>query len=210
MKKFFTLLRNKTVLKVLVTVLFVALSTGAFLYIEKTQNRVFIDNSQVSAPIIVIAPETPGLLTQLSVYENETVKKGDALAVVGSQTVYSESDGLILSAPNQLGSVVGTQNPLIQMINKTDMRIAGTIDEDKGLSAIKVGQPASFIVDALPGKTFWGFVDEIAPSAKQTQIAFSISSERPTQQFIVYTKFNAAAYPEIKNGMSAKMIIYTR
>jgi len=96
------------------------------------------------------------------------------------------------------------------MLNPQEMRIAGTIDEDKGLNMIKIGQAVSFTIDALPGKTFWGYVDEVSPSAKQTQISFSISSERPTQQFVIYARFNAGSYPEIKNGMSAKMVVYTR
>jgi hypothetical protein len=40
--------------------------------------------------------------------------------------------------------------------------------------------------------------------------SFSTSSERATQQFSVYAKFDATAYPAIKNGMSAKMVVYTK
>jgi multidrug resistance efflux pump len=78
------------------------------------------------------------------------------------------------------------------------------------LDQIKVGQVVSFTIDAFPGKTYWGYVDEVAPTAKTSQLSFSISSERPTQQFIVYARFNSAKYPEIKNGMSAKMTVYTK
>jgi multidrug resistance efflux pump len=112
-------------------------------------------------------------------------------------------------ANNQLGSSAGPTNPVVQIINPNDMRIAGTIDENKGLSDIHVGQVASFTVDALPGQNFWGYVDEISPSAKTTALSFSISSERPTQQFVVYVRYDANKYPEIKNGMSAKLTIYT-
>jgi multidrug resistance efflux pump len=89
------------------------------------------------------------------------------------------------------------------------MRVAGTIDENKGLDKIHVGQVASFTVDAYPGKKFWGYVDEISQTANQTQASFSISSTRPTQQFTVYVRFNANDYPELKNGMSAKMVVFT-
>jgi multidrug resistance efflux pump len=95
------------------------------------------------------------------------------------------------------------------MINFADMRVTGTIDENKGLDSVKIGQIVSFTVDALPGEIFWGYIDEISPTAKQTQLQFSVSSERPTQQFLVYARFNAYAYPQIKNGMSAKMTVYT-
>lgn len=210
MKNVFKQLRNPKVLKILIAFVVLALVTGAYVFYEKTTNRVFIDDSLVSAPVINVAPSTSGKETELDVYENQQVKKGDPLAVIGSETLYADTDGLIIAANNQTGSLVSPTTTVVQMINLLDMRIAGTIDENKGLNTIEIGQVVSFTVDALPGKTFWGYVDEISPSAKQTQLSFSISSERPTQQFIVYAKYDAKAYPEIKNGMSAKMIVYTK
>jgi multidrug resistance efflux pump len=145
----------------------------------------------------------------IKVYEGEKVKKGDALAVVGTTSLNAFQDGLVISTNNAIGSIANSQTPVVQMINFADMRIAGTIDENKGLDKLKIGQSVSFTVDAIPGQTFWGYIDEISPTAKQTQLQFSISSERPTQQFIIYARFNAFSYPQIKNGMSAKMTVYT-
>ena len=96
------------------------------------------------------------------------------------------------------------------MIRPVNMRVTGTIDENKGLNTIHVGQVVSFTIDALPGKTFWGYVDEISASAVAPAFSFSTSSERPTQQFTVYAKFDTSANPAIKNGMSAKMVVYTK
>jgi len=210
MKKLFSKLKDPKVLRTLIAIVVLALVAGAYLFYEKTTQRVFIDDSLVSAPVITVAPAATGKETALYVYENERVKKGDPLAAIGSETLYADTDGLIITANNQTGSLISPASTVVQMINPLDMRIAGTIDENKGLNAIAVGQAVSFTVDALPGKTFWGYIDEISPSAKQTQLSFSISSERPTQQFIVYAKFNANEYPEIKNGMSAKMVVYTK
>lgn len=183
--------------------------SGSLVY-EKRVSRVSIDNSLVYAPVSNIAPATAGILKHLFVYEGEYISKGQAIASVGDQTIYAGSDGVIIKADDALGSIISSQNPVAQMIDPDNLRIDGTIDENKGLDKIKIGQVASFTVDALPGLTFWGYVDEISPTAKQTQQAFSISSERPTQQFDVYVKFDAQAYPEIKNGMSSKLIVYTR
>ena len=208
MRNLFSKLKDPKVLKKLgLTVLVILLIVG-FGYVEKTHGRVSIENSLVNAPISTIAPPS-GTLTELDVYEGQQVKKGDKLAIVGGQTLYADTNGIIISAPNQVGSTVGSTTQLIQLINPNDMRIAGTIDENKGLSNISVGQVASFTVDALPGQTFWGYVDEISPSAKTTALSFSISSERPTQQFVVYVRYDANKYPTIKNGMSAKLTIYT-
>ena len=210
MKKLFAKFKDPKIIKPLILVVSIAILIGGTLLYEMVRSRIFIDNSLVDAPITTITPPSGGILTEIGVYEGERVKKGDAIAVVNGQTIYTDTDGLIIRADNQIGSSVTTQTTLIELINPSDMRIAGTIDENKGLDQIHIGQVISFTVDALPGKTFWGYVDEISPSAKQTQLAFSISSERPTQQFVVYARFDANKYPQIKNGMSAKMAVYTQ
>lgn len=210
MKKLFAKLRNPKVYRPLFAGIGIAAIIAALLFYELRRDRIFIDDSLVSAPVTSIAPPTAGTLTQLSVYEGEMIKKGDTVAVIDGETVRTDTDGLVIQASNQIGSSVNPQSTIVQIINPSDMRIAGTIDENKGMDQIRVGQAVSFTVDALPGKTFWGYIDEVSPTAKQTQLSFSISSERPTQQFVIYARFDATKYPEIKNGMSAKMTVYTR
>ncbi len=210
MKKLFSLFKNKQFLKRFLIVLAVLLLIGAYITYEKISNRIFIDDSLVQAPLITVSPTGSGKVQEIDVTEGQQVQKGDQLAVVGSETLRANTDGLIVNAPDVTGSTVTTTTQLIQMIQPVELRVAGTIDENKGLNQIKVGQVASFTVDAFPGKTYWGYVDEISSTAKTAQLSFSISSERPTQQFIVYARFNSAQYPEIKNGMSAKMTVFTK
>ena len=210
MKQKVSKIKSKTFLKRAGIMLAILLIIGGLIFLAKTMNRVFIDNSLISAPVITVSPTTSGKLKELDVREGQSVKKGDVLAVVGSDTIRSDTNGLIISSTNQVGSSVNPQTQLIQMIRPIDLRVAGTIDENKGLQDIRVGQVASFTVDAFPGKTYWGYVDEISPSAKQTQLSFSISNERPTQQFVVYVRFDSTKYPEIKNGMSAKLTVFTK
>lgn len=202
-------IRDPKVMRVLIIAVIAIAFIGGFVFYEKLKDRVNIDDSLIQAPIIVVSPQTPGTLTDLRVYDGEKVKKGDVLAIVGTQTLNAYQDGIIISTAQSIGGLASAQAPVIQMINPVDMRVAGTIDENKGLDKIKIGQPVSFTVDALPGEIFWGYVDEISPTAKQTQLQFSISSERPTQQFLIYARFDASRYPEIRNGMSAKMTVYT-
>ena len=182
---------------------------GGYVFYQLLRDRVSIEDSLVQAPIVMISPEVPGAITDIKVYEGERVKKGDELAIVGTSSLNAYQDGLVVATDNAIGSLASSQTPVVEMINFADMRIAGTIDENKGLDEVQIGQVVSFTVDALPGQTFWAYVDEISPTAKQTELQFSVSSERPTQQFIVYARFNAYNYPQIKNGMSAKMTVYT-
>jgi len=186
------------------------LVVGFFMYFQNVMGKIFIDKSVIQAPIITISPSLPGKVQEMAVKEGQYVTSGDVLAVVGSETVRAQTDGLIISADDLTGSAVNQATQLIQMIQPLNLRVVGTIDEDKGLNTIKVGQVVSFTVDALPGAIYWGYIDEISPSANTPAFSFSSSSERPTQQFSVYAKFNTTLFPLIKNGMSAKMIVYTK
>jgi multidrug resistance efflux pump len=211
MKNLIAKLKNPLVSSIITILLIVGLTVlGMFYYFKEVQGRVKIENSLVNTTIIPIAPTTAGKLRKVTVTEGQKVKKGDGLAEVGSEVVRAYSDGIIIETNKQIGATVSSQTPVVKIINPNEMRINGTIDENKGLNQLKIGQVASFTIDAIPGKLFWGFIDEIAPTAKQTSMTFSISSERPTQQFEVFARFNASQYPEIKNGMSAKMVVYTK
>lgn len=210
MKKILTRLKDRTFRRIIGGVLVMILIVGFYIFFQKTTGRVTIDHSLVQAPIIVVAPSLSGKVQEIDVKEGQTVQSGDTLAIVGSETLRADTDGLIISASDLTGSRVNQQTQLIQMIRPVNIRVVGTIDEDKGLTDIRVGQIVSFTIDALPGNTYWGYVDEISPSAVAPAFSFSTSSERPTQQFTVYAKFDSTAYPVIKNGMSAKMTVYTK
>ncbi len=210
MKNLISKIRSPKILKRIIVVVLIILVVGLYVFYQNFVGRVKIDNSIISAPVINISPTTPGKISELDVTEGHMVKTGDLLAIVGSQAIRAQTDGLVISSNNEVGGMTSATTPLMQMIKTDDLRVAGTLDENKGLNNIKIGQVVSFTVDALPGKTFWGYVDEIGPTAKTTQAAFSISSERPTQQFEVYARFNSSTYPLIKNGMSAKMVVYTK
>jgi multidrug resistance efflux pump len=207
MKNFFSKLRAR--LKIILSIIVIVIIVSGIYYREIKKDRIFVENSLINAPIITVFPTTAGRLFEVDAKEGKYVKKGDVIAIVGSETIRSTVDGLVIMTNNQIGGSLTPQNSVVQLIDPSQMRIVGTIDENKGLSKINVGQVASFTVDAFPGRTFWGFVDEVGSTAKQTQLSFSISSERPTQQFQVYVRFPANQYPQLKNGMSAKLTIFT-
>lgn len=202
--------KSKDARRTLIIVFVLIFLLVGYIFYLLLANKTSIENSLVNAPIISISPDIPGKIMDSFVVNGDMVKKGDSLALVGTQTLKAYTNGLVISVNNAKGALATQQTPVVQMLDLSTMRVDGTIDENKGLKKIKVGQVASFTVDAFPGKTYWGYVDEISPSAKQTSLAFSISSTRPTQQFEVFIRFDAYSYPEIKNGMSAKITVYTK
>jgi multidrug resistance efflux pump len=181
-----------------------------FLFWQTSHKTVFIENSIASAPIIDLSPSSPGTLNALYVKEGDYVLSGATIALVGTDTITSKLSGIITKADNNLGSLYSPGKPVVSMIHPEDMRIVGTLEENKGLQNISVGDPVIFTIDTYGSKKYSGTVDTVSPTAESTNVVFSISDKRPTQKFDVKVKFNVAEYPEIKNGMSARITVYTK
>ena len=180
-----------------------------FLFWQTQKNTVSVENSDLEAPIINLTPVTPGILNALYVKEGDVVEPNAQIALVGSQIISTKVGGIVASAPNVLGSYFSPGQSVVSIVNTSEMKVVGRIDETKGLNSLKSGQRATFTVDAFPGKTYVGVLDSISQISDNTGIVFSISDKRPTEKFDVKVRFNVADYPELKSGMSAKITVYT-
>jgi hypothetical protein len=179
-------------------------------YIISTSGRIAVDTASIEAPLISLTTAAPGHLDAVYVKVGDTIAANTPVAEVGSQVITSKVAGLVVSVNDTVGAVVGAGEGVVTMIDPSQLRVVGKVDENKGLTDIKVGDPITFTVDAFGGKTFTGIIDEVAPTSNQSGIVFNISSQRETQQFVVKARFDTSAYPELKNGMSARMWIYTK
>jgi len=182
---------------------------GLFLFWQVESSTVFIENSNLEAPIINLAPSSPGVLNALYVKEGDQVAENTAVALVGSQIISTKDGGIVASAPVVLGSYFSPGQTVVSIVNTGEMKVVGQIEETKGLNRVQVGQRATFSVDAFPSKTYTGIVDEISPVSDNTGVLFNISDQRPIEKFDVKVRFNIADYPELKSGMSAKITVYT-
>jgi multidrug resistance efflux pump len=171
---------------------------------------VFIENSQLEAPIISIAPSQSGILNALYVKNGDTIADHANVALVGSTILSSQTGGIVEDAPKLFGSYINAGQTVVSIVNNKEMKVVGEVDETKGLSEIKKGQYASFTVDAFPNKTYEGIVDEVSATSADTGVVFSISDKRPIKKFSVKVRFNVASYPELKSGMSAKITVYAK
>ncbi len=183
---------------------------AAFLIWQSVKNTVFIENSDLEAPIVNLSPTTPGVLNALYVKEGDHILANTPVALVGSGIVYTKDDGIVSYAPSVLGQYFSPGQIVASIINIQEMRVTGQIDENKGLKDIVVGQRATFTIDAFPGKTYEGAVSEISPTSNDTSVVFSISDTRPIKNFNIKVQFDINKYPELKNGMSAKITVYTK
>jgi multidrug efflux pump subunit AcrA (membrane-fusion protein) len=185
-------------------------SAGIAAYLISSGNVVAIDTSSIVAPEIDLAPTTGGRLNAIYVNEDDVVPANTPVALVGTEVLETKVAGLVVQVNNTIGAQIAPGQTVVEMIDPSQLRVVGRIDEDKGLSKIQVGDPVSFTVDAFGSQSFQGVVDEIAPTSNQSGIVFDISTQREVQQFDVKVRFNTDTYPQLKNGMSARMWIYTK
>ena len=186
----------------------VVLVLVGFLYWKSTSSYISIDMSQISAPVIAIGPEAEGILSEVYVKAGDSVRAGQSVARVGSEILSTKISGIVTDVQNTPGQVFTVGSPVVSMIDPQELRVVGTIDENKGLSRIHIGDPASFTVDAFGGTVFTGVVDEISSTSKNAGIMFSISDKREIKRFEIKVRYDILAHPEFKSGMSAKLKIY--
>jgi multidrug resistance efflux pump len=183
---------------------------GGLLYWQSAATRVGIDTSLISAPVIDLSPTAPGQLQEVYVNEGDVVAANTPVAKVGDEIIKTKIAGEIVGVQNSIGKSFNPGQAVVSMIDPLLLRVVGTIDENKGLDKIHTGQLASFTVDAFGSKQYQGIVDEVSPSSNQSDVVFNISDTRQTMQFNIKVRFDQNQYPELKNGMSAKLTVYIK
>lgn len=180
----------------------------ALFYLYLTQSRVYIEKSSLVAQSIDLSSPGGGVLEKMFVKVGDNVSANEPVAQIGNDIVKTEQSGIIISVKDDIGKNFAPYEAVATMINPEDLRVVAQVEEDKGLADIRVGQLAYFTVDAFGSKKYSGIVDEISPTARSGDVVFNISSARQQQEFNVKIRFNVSDYPELKNGMSAKVWIY--
>ena len=191
------------------SLMLVIVAVGIF-YLVTTNNQIYTDKADIEAPIISISPNSDGTLQKMLVQNGEEVAANTPVAQVADQVLRSNEAGLIVSAESIEGKTIGKGEPVVTIIHPEDLSVVAHMDEDKGLSGIRVGQLVSFTVDTFGAKKYTGIVDEISSTSRQSGVVFNISDQREVRQFDVKIKFDVKKYAELKNGMSAKVTIFKK
>jgi multidrug resistance efflux pump len=183
--------------------------TAGISYWLSTMGRVYTDKAMVSASVTSISPSAPGTLEDVYVNVGDIVGPDTVVARVGNELLKTTTQSIVTDVNTAIGTTFAAGSPVVKVVDPDDLRVVAHVDEDKGLSSIKIGDQAVFTLDAFGSRSFQGIVDEISPSARQGDVVFNISDKRQINQFDVKIRFDVTAYPEIKNGMSAKVSIYS-
>lgn len=199
---------NRKMLVAAAGVLFIVGIAATFLYLRVAGSRVYDEDAEIFAPEVALAPQKPGILQEIYVEEGQVIPKNFVVARVDNELVKAKERGLVILAAKETGKIASSADPVATIINPDELRVVARVEENKGLTRIEVGQRVVFTVDAFGSKEYQGVVDEIGSSSRESALTFNISSQRPTKEFNVKIRFNISKYPELKNGMSAKVWIY--
>jgi len=194
------------IIAIIVSILIIG-AAAAYLYFQLIGNRVYTDKAAVSAPTINLAPQGSGLLEEILVNVGDNVPANTVVARVGNELIKTKVAGVITSTQSDTGKLFNRSETVVSMFDPNELRVIGRIDEDKGLSDVRVGQEVEFTIDAYGSKKYAGIVDEISPVSREGDVVFNISDKREVKQFDVKVRFDINKYPELKNGMSTKMSI---
>jgi multidrug resistance efflux pump len=198
--------RHPLVAEIALLVVVVAVA-GAYLYLQDMGGKIYVEKAEISAPVISIGSPVSGRIERVYVTEGDSVSEGQRLALIGNTTIYSQARGIIIWTRDSPGQMTGPSDTIIRMVRPGDFRVVGRVQEDKGLRDIQPGQSVTFTVDAYGDTKYAGHVDSVAMTARSSDIVFSISDKREPREFEVRVLYDAAAHPELKNGMSARMWI---
>ncbi|MES2315057.1 MAG: efflux RND transporter periplasmic adaptor subunit [Patescibacteria group bacterium] len=182
--------------------------TGGAAYLITSMGRVYTDKAIVSASITTISPSTAGVLQEIYVNAGDVVGADTVVARVGNELLKTTANSIITDVNTAIGTTIAPGTAVVKVVDPNDLHVVAHIDENKGLSSIKIGDQAIFTLDAFGSRTFQGIVDEISSTARQEDVVFNISDKRQINQFDVKIRFDVTLYPQIKNGMSAKVWIY--
>ncbi len=199
--------RNSKIFMGLIAFLIISAASG-FAYWKNASNYIYTDKAELGAPTTSLSPENKGALQEVFVNKGDIINENTVVARVDNELIKTKTLSTIIEVQNTIGKIFNPGEAVVTVINPNDLRVIAHIDENKGLNEIRVGQHTVFTVDAFGSEKFEGVVDEISPSSRQGDIVFNISDKRETRVFDVKIRFDTNKYPELKNGMSAKVWIY--
>jgi cobalt-zinc-cadmium efflux system membrane fusion protein len=111
-----------------------------------------------------IASTLEGRLIKLNVDLNDTVKTGEVIALVQTPELLGKPleikapiDGIVIERKSTPGELVSKDKEICTISDPHDLWVIAEIKE-RDISAVKVGQDASFTVLAFPDETFHGKV----------------------------------------------------
>ena len=173
--------------------LLVILGGGAIIgwFAYNGSHHVSTNNARVAANTANITPEIPGRVLSWNVAVGSSVKAGQVIGQIDTSTVAQSSaanagalsqtapltasrslirapiSGQVIQSNALVGQLVNTGQSLAVIADDSSAYISANIDE-ADIGKVKLGQPVSVTLDALPGQTLTGRVQQIGQATAGT------------------------------------------
>ena len=221
-------MRRTILISVLVFVVLLAIAGGIGYYIYHNYMYYSTDDAQVTGAIVPVSAPVAGQLTTLTVEQGDTVIAGEVLATVTPASATSAKNspsapaelriaspisGTVLQISAVQGQNVSPGLPLIQLTNLHAVIATAYVDES-AINNVSTGQDVDITVDAYPGTTFTGHVQQIVQA---TAGQFSLlPNQDPTsgnftkvgQRIAVIITLDDNSGKDLFPGMSAETTIH--
>ena len=131
-----------------------------------------------------------------------------SLSVARESEIRAPTDGIILHRLAEPGQLVGPGQPAITFAFGDRLFVRTFIPETK-LGKVKMGAPASVVVDAFPGKEFPAHITEISPDAEFTPKAVETKSERVNLVYAAKVDLDRGWTEPLVPGQPAEVRVHT-
>jgi len=125
---------------------------AGLVYFKTVSDKIYIDKANITADKIDLTATAPGLLQQVMVNEGDQVPANTVVAQVGNELIKTDVAGTIIAVQKNIGALYNPGQPIVSMVQTSNLRVVGQLDEDKGLKDVAIGQTALFKVDAFGGQ----------------------------------------------------------
>lgn len=171
----------------------IALGAVGIVFYFNYQNRTYVstDDARVAADLVQVSPEIPGMLTNWTVSEGDTVRRGQVLGRLDlSESLQSGAlspqslgavggviaekallrapiDGQVIRSSAVVGEIAAPGMVLAIIGDTGHLYISANVKENSILR-VHSGQYVDVTIDALPGRTFEGTVQNIGRATAST------------------------------------------
>lgn len=191
---------------IVVTVLAVLLGVAVLVYdTVGGAGRIALDDATISAPLLDLRTSAGGTLSDVLAAVGNEVDANRPIARVGSEVIAADVTGTVVSIREDVGAELAPGTVVASLIEPDDLRVVGLVDEDAGLSDLRVGQRADVKIDAFAGEEFPGSVEQISERPHRPAVSFSIADRNEQQQYEVKVRLDDTAGRELRQGMSAEI-----
>ena len=185
---------KRTIIVIVIIVLALAVGGGiAYYYNYENSHYITTDDAQISADMLTITPQITGAIQDWNVKAGDKVTKGEVLGTQETDTMLGslassapanpagqKAESELLASKSQIkapidgeviqttaikGQLAAASTSLAVIADIANAYVTANIKEGN-INDIKVGQKVDISIDAFPGKSFTGKVENIGRAAE--------------------------------------------